>query len=315
MFSSAEIFLIVYLFLDFEMGGYNLFKNMKYSTQRKLLIFTFLFFPLLFLLVFTYIPAISMFYYSFLDWDGYSLDKKWVGFANYIEIFTNPEYFMVFKTSLYYFIGGIIQIILALYFAILLNGKIKGKNFFKAILFFPYVINGVAISLIFIFFFRPDGPLDSLLKALGLEGLIRLWIGDEKIVNWSLASVSIWRYMGYNFIIFLGALQSISPSWLEAAEIDGANAWQKIRYIILPSIKRVVEINLILNVAGAISVFEIPYIMTGGANGSTTFVIQTVDTAFKFNKFGLASAMAVVVLLIVMTVTMIERKFFERGES
>jgi multiple sugar transport system permease protein len=256
-----------------------------------------------------------MFYYSFLDWDGYSLDKKWVGFANYIEIFTNPEYFMVFKTSLYYFIGGIIQIILALYFAILLNGKIKGKNFFKAILFFPYVINGVAISLIFIFFFRPDGPLDSLLKALGLEGLIRLWIGDEKIVNWSLASVSIWRYMGYNFIIFLGALQSISPSWLEAAEIDGANAWQKNRYIILPSIKRVVEINLILNVAGAISVFEIPYIMTGGANGSTTFVIQTVDTAFKFNKFGLASAMAVVVLLIVMTVTMIERKFFERGES
>lgn len=289
-----------------------MFKKMSYEQQKKIIIVSFLFFPLLLLLVFTYIPAFNMFYYSFLEWNGYSAEKKWIGLSNYIELFTNPQYLTVFKTSLYYFLGGIVQIILALYFAIVLNGKIRGKNFFKAVLFFPYLINGVAISLIFIFFFRPDGPLDLILKALGLQNAIKFWLGDEKIVNWSLAAVSIWRYMGYNFVIFLGALQSISPDLLEAAEIDGANAWHRIRYIILPNIKRVIEINLILNVSGAISVFEIPYIMTGGANGSMTFVIQTVDTAFKFNKVGLASAMAVVVLLIVLTVTAIERKFFER---
>lgn len=116
-------------------------------------------------------------------------------------------------------------------------------------------------------------------------------------------------------MLFLGAIQSIPAERYEAAELDGANRWQQFRYIILPGIRPVVGLMFILAVSGSLSVFEIPYIMTGGANGSETFVIQTINTAFRFSDFGLASAMAVVLLAIVLLVTWLQRRLVpeERG--
>ncbi|MBU3112142.1 sugar ABC transporter permease [Clostridium lacusfryxellense] len=291
-----------------------MFGKLSYKKQEKLVIFMFLLIPLLFLTVFTFMPAISMIYYSFIEWNGYSINKTWVGFNNYIEIFKNPIYFVALKNSLYYFVGGFLQLFIAFYFAVLLNAKMKGKSLFKAILFFPYLLNGVAISLIFVFFLRPDGTLDSILNILGMGKYVQQWLGNEHIINYSLATVSVWRYVGFNFIIFLGAIQSISGEVMEAADLDGANEWQKVKYIILPSVKKIVELNLILAISGAISVFEIPYIMTGGANGSNTFVIQTVNTAFKFQQVGLGSAMAVIMLLIVAAVTIAEKTFFKEAD-
>lgn len=125
--------------------------------------------------------------------------------------------------------------------------------------------------------------------------------------NISLAFTSIWRYTGFNFLVFLGAIQSINPEVYEAAEIDGANRWDEFRYIIMPSIRNIIFLNIILGVSGSLSVFDIPYIMTGGSNGTTTFVIQTIDTAFKYNKVGLASAMAIILLIIVIVVSLVQR--------
>ena len=291
-----------------------MFKNVSYKTQRKLIITLFLLIPLTLLFVFTYLPAINMIAYSFTDWKGYGA-KNFVGMQNYINIFSDPEIFSVLKNSLYYFVGGLIQLGLSFVFAVILNSKIKGKGFFKSLFFFPYLINGVAISLMFLFFFQPSGTLDTVLSMLGLDGMIRQWLGDAHYVNFSLAFTSIWRFFGYNFIIFLGALQSISDEVLEAADLDGAGDWQKIRYIYIPSVKRIIQLNLILNISGAISVFEIPYIMTGGANGSSTFVIETMKTAFTYNKVGKASAMAVIVMLIVAAVAAIQNIFFKEDKE
>ena len=135
-------------------------------------------------------------------------------------------------------------------------------------------------------------------------------------MNWSLASVSIWRYLGLNFVLFLGAIQAIPGEIYEAAEIDGANRWHQVRYLILPGIRPVLSLAVTLVVSGSLSVFEIPYIMTGGAGGSTTFVIQTVKLAFQFNKVGLASAAAVVLLAIILLVTWVQRRLVpdEGGE-
>lgn len=289
-------------------------KNVSYKTQRKLIITLFLLIPLTLLFVFTYLPAINMIAYSFTDWKGYGA-KNFVGMQNYINIFSDPEIFSVLKNSLYYFVGGLIQLGLSFVFAVILNSKIKGKGFFKSLFFFPYLINGVAISLMFLFFFQPSGTLDTVLSMLGLDGMIRQWLGDAHYVNFSLAFTSIWRFFGYNFIIFLGALQSISDEVLEAADLDGAGDWQKIRYIYIPSVKRIIQLNLVLNISGAISVFEIPYIMTGGANGSSTFVIETMKTAFTYNKVGKASAMAVIVMLIVAAVAAIQNIFFKEDKE
>jgi multiple sugar transport system permease protein len=292
-------------------GCGEMFGRLSYKKQEKVVIFLFLLIPLLFLATFTFIPAISMIYYSCIEWNGYSAIRVWVGFDNYKEIFTNPTYFLALKNSTYYFFGGFVQLFIAFYFAVLLNAKMKGKSFFKAMLFFPYLLNGVAISLIFVFFLRPGGTLDSILNLIGMGEYIHQWLGNADVINYSLASVSVWRYVGFNFIIFLGSIQSISGEVMEAADLDGANEWQKVKYIILPSVKKIIELNLILAISGAIGVFEIPYIMTGGANGSNTFVIQTVNTAFQFQQVGLGSAMAVIMLLIVAIVTLIEKKFFK----
>lgn len=287
-----------------------MFSRLDYKYQRRIIIFLFLIIPLAFLVLFTYLPAINMISYSFTSWKGYGT-KTFVGLQNYIDIFSNPDIFGAFKNSIYYFVGGIIQLVVAFYLAVLVNSKLKGKNFFKSIFFFPYLINGVAISLMFLFFFQPEGTLDTVMKIIGLEKYITLWLGNENIVNYSLAFTSIWRYIGYSFIIFLGAMQSVSTEVLEAAEIDGAGEWHKIRYILVPSVRNIIKLNLILNISGAISVFEIPYIMTGGANGSSTFVIETMNTAFKFNQVGKASAMAVVVMFVVATVALIQNIFFK----
>jgi ABC-type sugar transport system permease subunit len=267
----------------------------------------FLVVPLVLLGVFTYIPVVTMFFYSVTGWDGLGAIEPFVGLENYGEVFTRPEILRVFYVSLYYLAASVVQIAVALYFATILSFSTRFRNLFKGILFFPYLINGVAIGFVFLYFFRPGGTLDSLLALFGATELQQQWLGNPDIVNISLAGTSVWRYMGLNFVLFLGAIQSISGELYEAAALDGANRWQQFRSIILPSIKPIVGLSFILAISGSLAVFEIPFIMTGGANGSETFVIKTVKMAFQFEKVGLASAMAVILLLIVLVVTWVQR--------
>jgi multiple sugar transport system permease protein len=291
-------------------SSYNTYKRQKILTS-----ILFLLVPLVLLLVFTYLPAINMFIYSFAEWDGFGPIDKFIGLQNYIAIFTKSEYFSVFWVSLYYFVGAIVQLAIALYFATILSFKVRAKNFFKGVLFFPYLINGVAIGFTFLYFFRPDGVLDSVVKMFGVSSdNMPLWLGNRSLINISLAAVSVWRYMGFNFVMFLGAIQSIPSEIYEVSELDGANRWQQFRYIIMPSIKPITALSAILAVRGALSVFEIPYVMTSGQNGSTTFVIQTVNMAFKFNKVGLASAMAIVLLVFIIIVTWIQNVLLNEKE-
>ncbi|MEO8606547.1 MAG: sugar ABC transporter permease [Chloroflexota bacterium] len=288
--------------------------SFTYKRQKVLISILFLAAPLVLLLVFTYLPAINMVLYSFTKWDGFGTVDKYVGLQNYADIFTRPEYFSVFGVSLYYFAGSIVQICLALYFATLVSFNVRFKNLFKGILFFPSLINGVAIAFTFLYFFQPDGGLDTVVKSLGASST-PLWLGDRSLINISLTGVSIWRYMGFNFVMFVGAIQSIPSEIYEASELDGAGRWQQFRYIILPGIRMILTLNLILAVKGALSVFEIPYVMTSGMNGSSTFVIQTVNTAFKLNKVGLASAMAVILLVLIVIVTVIQNGLLNEKES
>lgn len=263
--------------------------------------------PLAFLVVFTVIPVVNMFWYSFTTWDGLDPQKEFVGLKNYVTVATRPQLFQVFFVSLYYIAASFVQMALALYFATVLSFRTRLRNVFKGIIFFPYLINGVAIGFIFLLMFQPGGTLDRVVALFG-GGDQHFWLGDPALVNWSLAGVSVWRFMGLNFVLFLGAIASIPSSLYEAAELDGANRWQQFRYVILPGIKPIIGLSFILAISGSLAVFEIPYIMTGGANGSKTFVIQTVDLAFKFNKVGLASACAVILLVIILLITWLQRR-------
>jgi ABC-type sugar transport system permease subunit len=228
-------------------------------TTSRLTPYAFLLVPVALLAVLTYIPMVQMFVLSVFEWDGFGPTKTYVGLDNYFELFSDPELYGVFFVSLYYLVGSFIQIALALYLATIISTDTKFKNFFKGVIFFPYLINGVAISFIFVYFFRPEGVLDSFTALFGADPAANpLWIGDRSLVNISLTFVSVWRYIGLNFVLFLGAIQSIAPEILEAAEVDGANRWQQLRFLIIPGIKPIIALSLILGIAGSLSAFEIP---------------------------------------------------------
>jgi multiple sugar transport system permease protein len=263
----------------------------------------------------TYLPLFNMVWYSTTSWDGFDPDKKYVGFQNYVAIAKDPEIFRTLLVSLYYFGGALIQIAIALFLATILSYGLRGSNFFKAVLVFPFLLNTVAVSLVFLYLFQGEGGLDQALEFLGLGDLVTMWLGNPDVTNFSLAGVSVWRYMGLNLVLFVGAIQSINPELFEAAQLDRANRWHQFKYIILPGIRRISALSLILAISGSISVFEIPYIMLRGSNGSSTFVIQTVQTAFVQSRFGLASALAIVLLAIVLLVTYIQRRIFKDDEA
>ena len=287
--------------------------------NKMVTVVLFLLIPTVLLFTFTYIPAFNMFKYSFEQRDQFGVDVKFIGLENYRTIFTTPEYFSTFKNSIYYLCGSFIQLGLALFLATILCSKIRGSNFFKGVLFFPYMINTVAVAVIFRRFFQrgdgitnTDGTLNSIITLFGGDPV--KFLSTEGLVNVCLVFVSIWRYIGFDLVMFIGAIQSVSPDIYEAADLDGANRWQVFRYIIAPGIRPIILLQMILAVKGAISVYEIPYIVTGGKFGSSTFVIQTTETAFKFQKVGLASAMAVVLTLIIIVVTIIQKLAFKEDK-
>lgn len=280
---------------------------MTLNAQKKLIIITFLTIPLVILFVFSYIPIIFNVFLSFTNWNGVRMPRI-IGFNNYIRIFTDPQYLILFRNCLWYMLVAIPQLLLSFVLAIFVNGKFRGLNFFKGVLIFPYLLNGIIVSAIFILFFNNNGTLNTLLRTVGANSIALNWLQDLKVVNPSIASISIWRYYGLNFIMFFGALQSIPTELYESAAIDGCNKMHEIWYISVPYIRSVLFINILLSISGSIQVFEIPYIMLGGANGTSTPVIQ-IQQSMTDNRVGFAAAMSVVVFLVVLVSVGLQKLF------
>ncbi|MCI8640147.1 MAG: sugar ABC transporter permease [Coprococcus sp.] len=281
------------------------------KVQRRLVIFTFMFVPLFLLLMFTYIPFAKMVQFSFYNMK-YIGARTFVGLKNYVEIFQRKEIFGSLLVSLYYMAGGAVQLALALFFATMMVFKVKGESFFKATLFFPYLICGIAIGFIFKFFYARGFVLDTILQAFGMDlENIPLWLQDKSINNISLAATSVWRYTGQNVVLFLGAMMSVDTDLYEAASLDGANRWQQFRYIILPSIKSIIVLNLILCVSGCLSAFEPPYVITNGNMGTGTYFVIMNRIAHQNQRVGLACAMAIVLLFLIIVCTVGQKLFFK----
>lgn len=302
-------------------SNYSFFNWLRsYKGQKIFITLLFLFIPLALLVIFTFIPFTNMLEYSFQKRDLFGLNVEMVGFNNYVTILTNPDYFSVLKNSLYYMGGSVVQMTFALLLASILCSKLKFRNFFKGVLFFPFLMNGVAVSLIFRRFFQrgdgvtsQNGTLNSIITFFGGDAIS--FLSDPVIANICLVFASVWKYIGFDIVMFIGAIQSINTDITEAAYLDGANAWQKFRYIVFPSIKPIIALQLILSVKGAFSVFEMPYIITGGKMGTGTFVIKTIETAFVYKKIGLASALAVVLLIIIIIITIIQKLIFREDDE
>lgn len=279
--------------------------------QRMLFIAVAMILPTLLLVGFVMVPALDLIRMSFTDWDGLSPNSNFVALENYKDMLHNPDLWQSLRNNAVYFFAHLFMIPVELAFAVLLNSKLRAAGFYKTMVFLPYIINGVAIAYAFSYFFSPvNGAFDSILEALRLGMLSRSWLSDPAIVNFVLAFVSLWRFSGYHVILFMAALQSVSRDIQEAAVIDGANTWQMFRYIQIPSIMLMVDFVLFDNIRGALQVFDIPFVMTAGGPGyaSSTFTLYTINTAFQFSDFGMASTMAVAIMVMIILIYLVQNK-------
>lgn len=269
----------------------------RYKREKTILIVSFLAIPLFLLLLFTFYPIAVMLINSFTEWNGLSSPEQFVGFDNYLRIFTTEKYRMVFNNVIYYLAAGMIQQVLALYFATLLSRQLRGGGFFKGVIFFPFIMNTVAVTFIFQMFFEINGGFDSILASIGMAETGLKWIADPKLVKFTLAFIYLWKNIGYSFVIYLGSMQSIPSDYYEAASIDGANSWQSFWAITFPGMKSIIGLLTTFAIVGSVAVFDIPYILTRGTNGTNTFTTTLIETAFQYNLYGVACAMAVLLMI------------------
>lgn len=279
--------------------------------QKVFVMVAFMTVPLLLLFTFTYLPFAEMFGFSFYNMK-YLGARKFVGLKNYIKVFQRDDCFGALKLSLYYMAGSVVQLALSLYLATVLSFKVKGSGIFKGFMFFPFLINGIAIGFIFKFFYTRGFVFDTVLQWCGFQlDNLPYWLRDKGINNMSLVGTSVWRYFGQNMVLFIGAIMSVDGELYEAAMLDGANKFQQFKYIILPSIKTIITLNVILSITGSLSAFEPPYVITSGANGTGTYFVIMHEIAHTQQKVGLASAMAVVLLMIIFAATILQKLFFK----
>lgn len=278
--------------------------------------------PLLFYVIFFLLPSLMGIFYSFTDWNSHNSGSvNFVGIKNYIEVFTsNKDYSKgIFNTLRFTVVSNLIKIIPALFLAILLKEKLKGKGFYRTVLYLPSILPFMIIGLIFtsIFNFK-NGLLNSVLDFLHLDFLKQKWLSDLNVVWGSIFGVDAWRGIGYVMTIFLAGLSSIPESYYEAASIDGASFWHKLIYITLPMLKGSIMINLVFGLTYGLKVFDVVYSLTNGGPGNATEVITTY--AYKLYASGdyamsttLNSILFVITLAVGLLVVMgMSRKEVER---
>ncbi len=278
--------------------------NMRH--QQMVVIAVFMLVPLLLLLLFTYFPFALQIKFSFYNME-YLGPRTFVGLQNYKDVFMRPDIFSSLRLMIYYLLGAFLQMALALLLASILSFPTRGGGIFKGVIFFPFLVSGIAIGFMFKFFFTHGFVFDTILTMLGFKlNSLPYWFRTEHLNNVVLAATSVWRYMGQNMVLFIGAIMSVDPNLYEAAEIDGANAKDRFFHIILPGIKTIVVLNMILSVSGSISAFEPPYVITQGTFGTSTYFVTMDHIAHVDQQVGLASAMAVVLMGIIVVVTVLQ---------
>jgi multiple sugar transport system permease protein len=257
-------------------------------------------------LIFVIGPIIASFVIGLTDWKIGS-DPAFVGLANYQHMFTSDELFgkSLFTTA-YYTLGAVpLGLILAFAVAMLLNQRVRGKSVFRTIFYLPVLVPTVANNILWLWLFNPEfGLLNQGLRGVGLPG--SQWIYDESSVIPSLILMSAWGF-GNAAVIFLAGLQGVPTHLYEAVEVDGGNAWHKLRYVTLPMMTPTIFFNLVLGLIGTFQVFNEAYVMTGGgpSDASLFYVFYIYRTAFSQSNLGYASALAWALFVIVLIVTLL----------
>ncbi|MFC4802199.1 carbohydrate ABC transporter permease [Neobacillus sp. GCM10023253] len=280
----------------------------KAIRRNRITAYTFLLPNIIGFLVFIFVPVIASFFMSFTSWNGFG-NIEFIGLDNYKQLLKDANFKISFINSILFMLISVpITLFISVLIAIALNRGIRFVKVFRTAVFLPYVTATIAVAAVWQLIFNPSmGPINGTLMKLGIDSPPG-WLSSP---TWALISVSIvyiWHSVGYYMILFLAGLQNIPDYLYEAAELDGAGPITKFFHITLPSLSPVLFFTTIIGVINSFKVFDLIYVLTGGGPGRSTHVLvyDIYNTAFKQFEYGYASAMAYVLFLVILIISIIQ---------
>ncbi len=260
-----------------------------------------------------FVPIVQSVYYSFCEYKGMTA-PVFIGFDNYVALFSDKVFGIAFKNSMFFLVFSCVsQLIMGLFYAVLLTNIKRGRNLFKNIIYLPCVLSSAALGLLWMFIFSPKLGINQLLEAMGITDP-PLWLMDTQgfitLPMWMIAFVSLWQYVGQSMMLYMAQISGINKSLYEASYIDGCTKAMSFRYITLPLIRPMVATAISLNAIGSLKFFDLIFNMTEGGPNHKTEVLAThlYQQGFKYFKYGYASAIGVVLLVLCLVVTLFINK-------
>ncbi len=289
-------------------------RSSRLGRRNNLIAYSFLLPNFLGFAIFTLVPVLFSVVLSFMDWNGGPLQNaQWAGLNNYASIFKNfginrSDLGITLKNTLLFTLATVpLTIICSLTLAMVLNKAARGAKLLRAIFFFPYVASLVAICVCWSFMLMKTGPVNQVLAVLGIN-ISKSWTQSKDFALWSIIIVSVWRSAGYYMVMYLAGLQGVPSELYEAATVDGASAWQRFWRITFPMLTPTTFFVSIMMIISCFKIYDVVAIMTEGGPGRATKMLVTYiyDLSFNQIKYGLASAVSMVLLVIVLAVTIIQ---------
>jgi raffinose/stachyose/melibiose transport system permease protein len=277
--------------------------------------------PAIIVILFVFIvPFAASIYISMTDWNGIDWNMKFIGLKNFVKIFKEQSIGEIIINNFKYFIVLVFaQNFLAVLVAILLNGKVAGRNFFRAVIFMPTVVATVAVAFIWSLLYDPmNGTIPILAAKLSIPFLKdSLWLGDPNLSIYLIALTSLWQWIGWNIVVYHAGLQSIPEELYESAGIDGASPWRKLRHITIPMLAPAVTINMVVSTIGVLKIFDLPFIMTQGGPGHSTetLAITIYYNSFLTNKMGYGTALSLMLFAMVLIISIAQTQYLRKLEE
>lgn len=273
--------------------------------------------PLTVFIIFFVLPSTIGFTYAFTDWNAYVTKFKFVGLRNFVEVIQDKTISTAFVNTLIFAgVKTVIVTILGFVFAIPLNRKFKGTNLLRTVYFIPAIFSSLVVGLIFnAVFDARHGIMNAILTGMGLENLIKPWLGSRWPGVFAISFAEVWRNVGYAVVITLAGLQSINADYKEAARVDGATGWQLFKNITLPLIMPSVNVNILFSLIYGLKMFDLVYVMTGGGPGHDTETFGTLMVnEMSAGRFSQSVAINLLFTVILVIVAVIYQKVSERWE-
>jgi len=266
--------------------------------------------------VFAIYPFIGSFYYALTKWNGFT-KPSFNGIANFVRLFREPSFLISLKNTLLFGLAGLlISNVLSLLIALALKSSGRLKVLLRTVFYLPCVVSFVSMSIIWSAIYHYNGALNQLLQTVGLEFLVRDWLGTYQSVIPALIAVMVWSGMGFGIIVFIAGLNSIPSELYEAADVDGAKVFAKFKIITFPLLMPSITVVTFLGLTGSLKMFALPFVMTGGGPGdaSNTIALFIYKQAFRYNNYGYASAIGISLFTLVVAVSLVQMRLTRSRE-